>query len=30
MEKFFGVGCDNDITVASIKAMFSALNRAFS
>ncbi len=29
-EKFFGVGCDNDITVASIKAMFSALNRAFS
>jgi len=30
MERFFGVGCDNDITVASIKAMFSALNRAFS
>jgi len=30
LEKFFGVGCDNDITVASIKAMFSALNRAFS
>src|SRR3989339_93416 len=24
LEKFFGVGCDNDITVASIKAMFSA------
>ncbi len=29
-DRFFGVGCDNDITVASIKAMFSALNRAFS
>ncbi len=26
----FGVGTDNDITVASIKAMFCALNRAFS
>ncbi|HFB53625.1 MAG TPA: 2-isopropylmalate synthase [Sulfurimonas autotrophica] len=26
----FGVGADNDITVASIKAMFCALNRAFS
>ena len=25
----FGVGTDNDITVASIKAMFCALNRAF-
>jgi len=25
----FGVGADNDITVASIKAMFCALNRAF-
>jgi 2-isopropylmalate synthase len=30
LENFFGVGCDDDITVASIKAMFSALNRAFS
>jgi 2-isopropylmalate synthase len=26
----FGIGTDNDIAVASIKAMFSALNRAFS
>jgi len=26
----FGVGTDNDITIASIKALFSALNRAFS
>ena len=26
----FGVGADNDITLASIKAMFSALNRAFN
>jgi 2-isopropylmalate synthase len=26
----FGVGADNDITVASIKAMFCALNRAFT
>jgi 2-isopropylmalate synthase len=26
----FGVGIDNDITTASIKALFSALNRAFS
>ncbi len=25
----FGVGADNDITIASIKAMFCALNRAF-
>jgi len=25
----FGVGADNDITIASIKALFSALNRAF-
>ncbi len=25
----FGVGTDNDITMASIKALFSALNRAF-
>lgn len=30
LERYFGVGCDDDITVASIKAMFSALNRAFS
>ena len=26
----FGVGADNDITIASIKAMFCALNRAFA
>ncbi len=26
----FGVGADNDITRASVKALFSALNRAFS
>ena len=26
----FGVGIDNDITTASVKALFSALNRAFS
>ena len=26
----FGVGTDNDITIASIKAMFCALNRAFT
>lgn len=26
----FGVGADNDITTASIKALFSALNRAFT
>ena len=26
----FGVGTDNDITMASIKALFSALNRAFT
>ena len=26
----FGVGADNDITIASIKAMFCALNRTFS
>lgn len=30
LESFFGVGRDNDITIASIKAMFSALNRAFA
>ncbi len=30
LERYFGVGRDDDITVASIKAMFSALNRAFS
>ncbi len=29
MESFFGVGSDTDIAVASIMAMFSALNRAF-
>jgi 2-isopropylmalate synthase len=26
----FGVGADNDITIASIKAMFCAINRAFA
>jgi 2-isopropylmalate synthase len=26
----FGVGADNDITIASIKALFCAINRAFS
>jgi 2-isopropylmalate synthase len=26
----FGVGEDNDITMATIKALFSALNRAFA
>jgi 2-isopropylmalate synthase len=26
----FGVGADNDITIASVKALFSALNRAFN
>ena len=26
----FGVGADNDITIASIKAMFCAINRAFT
>lgn len=25
----FGVGADNDIAIASVKALFSALNRAF-
>ncbi len=29
-QSFFGVGKDNDITLATIKALFSALNRAFS
>ncbi len=28
-ERVFGVGKDNDITLASIKALFSAINRAF-
>jgi len=28
-ESFFGVGKDSDITLASIKALFSAINRAF-
>ena len=27
--RYFGVGVDSDITIASIKALFSALNRAF-
>jgi 2-isopropylmalate synthase len=30
MESYFGVGADTDIAIASIKALFSALNRAFS
>ncbi|MDP1785426.1 MAG: 2-isopropylmalate synthase [Sulfuricurvum sp.] len=30
LETFYGVSRDNDITIASIKAMFSALNRAFA
>ncbi|RUM61983.1 MAG: 2-isopropylmalate synthase [Sulfurimonas sp.] len=29
LESFFGVGADTDITYASVKALFSALNRAF-
>jgi 2-isopropylmalate synthase len=29
LESYFGVGADTDITRASIKALFSALNRAF-
>ncbi len=29
LKSFFGVGVDSDITIASIKALFSALNRAF-
>ncbi len=28
-ERFFGAGKDSDITLASIKALFSAINRAF-
>jgi 2-isopropylmalate synthase len=30
MKSYFGVGTDTDIAIASIKALFSALNRAFS
>ncbi|WP_345992610.1 2-isopropylmalate synthase [Sulfurimonas sp. HSL-1716] len=30
LTSFFGVGVDSDITIASIKALFSALNRAFN
>jgi len=30
MESFFGIGIDTDITIASIKAFFSALNRSFA
>ncbi len=30
LESFFGVGADTDITYASIKALFSALNRTFN
>ena len=30
LESFFGVGTDTDITLASIKALFSALNRAYA
>ena len=29
LESFFGVGSDTDISLASIKALFNALNRAF-
>jgi len=29
LESFFGVGADTDITIASIKALFSALNRSY-
>ena len=29
LASYFGVGVDSDITIASIKALFSALNRAF-
>ncbi len=30
MDTYFGVGIDSNITIASIKALFCALNRAFS
>jgi len=30
LESFFGVGSDTDISLASIKALFNALNRAYS
>jgi 2-isopropylmalate synthase len=30
LASYFGVGVDSDITIASIKALFSALNRAFN
>ncbi len=30
LDSFFGVGHDSDITIASIKALFSALNRAYN
>ena len=30
LESFFGVGTDTDISLASIKALFNALNRAFT
>ena len=30
LESYFGVGSDTDISLASIKALFNALNRAFS
>ncbi len=29
LESYYGVGSDTDITIASIKALFSALNRAY-
>jgi len=29
MDRYFGVGIDSNITMASIKALFCALNRAF-
>lgn len=30
MESYFGVGSDTDIAIASVKALFNALNRAFT
>ena len=30
LASYFGVGVDSDITIASIKALFSALNRAYN
>jgi len=30
MQNYFGVGSDRDITIASVKALFSALNRSYT